>query len=99
MLPAMSSPRLSTGWTVGLLVGLLVVVGLVLAAMGSAVLIPQGSVVFVLGALVLAFLGIQAFLFRSFGLRSAADEGRGAEGSDEASDDDEDDGDWRAWHG
>jgi len=85
----MPAPQLSTGWTLGLLVALLLLVGLLLAGLGSAVLLPQGVPALVLGGALLLFVGLQAVLFRGLGLRSKADESLPADDSD----------DWRAWKG
>ncbi len=90
----MPAPRLSPAWSVGLLLALLVGVGVLLAGLGSAVLIPQGSMVGVLALGVLLFLGAQLAIFKLFGLRSRADE---AAAEDEEPEDD--DSDWRAWRG
>lgn len=90
----MPSPRLSRGWSIGLLIGLFFVVGTVLALMGSAVLIPQGGVVGVLLVAALLFLCAQLAVFRVFGLRSKADEEPGS-----VTPPGDDDSDWRAWRG
>lgn len=90
----MPSPRLSRGASIGLLIGVLFVVGLVLALMGSAVLMPQGAAVGVLLVAAVLFLCAQLAVFRILGLRSQADE----QPDPEATPDDED-SDWRAWRG
>jgi len=83
--------------SVVLLVGLLFVVALALAALGSAVLLPQGAAAIVVVALVLVFLGVQLLVFRFMRLRSQADEAVG-EGEQEAVGTDADP-EWRAWRG
>jgi hypothetical protein len=90
----MPSPRLSRGWSIGLLIGVFFIVGTVLALMGSAVLIPQGAAVGVLLLAAVVFLVSQLAVFRLFGLRSRADED--PEQTDPPGDDDSD---WRAWRG
>ncbi len=98
------------GWGVVVLGVLLM--GTAWAAMAGLFFMPQGGLVLVGGGLV-AFLGLQAVIFRWLGLRSAAD--ASADASDEAggdtpaalrtgapaADDDDSDGDrdWRAWRG
>lgn len=96
----MAHERLSSSLSGALLIGLLLVVGLGLAALGSAVMLPQGgAVVLLLAGGGLAFLGLQLLVFRLIGLRSKADDGP-RDGPDAASTaDTEEDEDWRAWRG
>lgn len=77
-----------------LLVVLLGAVGLLLAVLGSVVLLPQGGVV-VVGTLgLLAFLGLQLVVFRGLGLRSRADaQATGGEADEQQT------SDWRSWRG
>lgn len=96
----MAHERLSSSLSGALLIGLLLVVGLGLAALGSAVMLPQGgAVVLLLAGGGLAFFGLQLLVFRLIGLRSKADDvPRG--GPDEApAADVEEEEDWRAWRG
>jgi hypothetical protein len=98
--PAVADERLSSSLSGALLIGLLLVVGLGLAALGSAVMLPQGgAVVLFLAGGGLAFLGLQLLVFRLIGLRSKADDPSDA-GPDHASKTEVDeDEDWRAWRG
>ena len=89
----MSPSPLSRGWSLGLLIGLLLLIGVGLALLGSAVLMPQAGVLGVLLALTL-FLLSQVVVFRAFGLRSRADEDPEA-----ALKEKDDETDWRAWRG
>ena len=85
-----------------------VIVGVLLmstawAGMAGLFFMPQGGLVLVGGGL-LAFLGLQAVIFRSLGLRSKADAATEADedAADRAPDPDGDedgDRDWRAWRG
>ena len=90
----MSPSPLSRGWSIGLLIGLLVLIGLGLALLGSAVLMPQAGVVGFLVIALTLFLVLQLVVFRAFGLRSKADEDPEAARSTK-----EDETDWRAWRG
>ncbi|RKY21409.1 MAG: hypothetical protein DRQ55_04560 [Planctomycetota bacterium] len=102
----MRAKRLSSIASSALLIGLLLLLGLGLAGLASAVMLPQGgAVVLLLAGAVSAFLGLQLLIFRLMGLRSRADQGAGERsprGSDGQAPDDEAppaDADWRAWRG
>ncbi len=105
----MPAPRLSRGGSIALLIGLFFVVGMVLALMGGAVLIPQGAAVGVLLAAAAVFLAIQLVLFRLFGLVSDADQAGATPSSDSGQDEqpladvdaepDDAEAEWRAWRG
>ena len=90
----MSPSPLSRGWSLGLLIGLLLLIGVGLALLGSAVLMPQAGVLGVLLVALTLFLLSQVVVFRAFGLRSRADE-EPEGGSNEK----DDESDWRAWRG
>lgn len=96
MFPDVPRPRLTPLGSTLLLVLVLLLVGLALAALGGAVLLPQGSAVLLVVLAALGFLALQVVLFRALGLRSRADDSPEA-GPDEGESDDEDD--WRSWRG
>ncbi|GJM20245.1 MAG: hypothetical protein DHS20C15_01600 [Planctomycetota bacterium] len=86
----------SLGLPTGLLAVLLVALVVGLALLGATVGLPLGGWA-VLGAFALViFLGLQLLVFRSLGLKSAADQAR-REGDDAPAD--ENDPEWRAWRG
>ncbi len=83
------------GWTI-VIVLILVGGGLLSGVFGSVMIGPGffGPVVLV----GLAFIGLQALIFKTLGLRSRADDSD-EEPNAEPESPDEDDRDWRAWRG